>query len=86
MNATGPETVSIRWLAERFGEHLGRQPVVQGDEAPTALLSNAARAFQHFGYPRVPLLGMVDWVADWVARGGRSLGKATKFEVRDGRF
>jgi hypothetical protein len=24
--------------------------------------------------------------ADWVARGGRALGKPTKFEVRDGRF
>jgi hypothetical protein len=29
---------------------------------------------------------MVDWVAHWVAAGGRSLGKETKFEVRDGRF
>jgi hypothetical protein len=34
----------------------------------------------------VPLLRMVDWVADWVARGGRTLGKPTRFEVRDGRF
>jgi hypothetical protein len=32
------------------------------------------------------LLTMVDWVAEWVARGGRALGKPTKFEVRDGRF
>jgi hypothetical protein len=29
---------------------------------------------------------MLDWVADWVKRGGPSLGKPTKFEVRDGTF
>jgi NAD dependent epimerase/dehydratase family len=86
LNVTGPETVSIRWLAQRFGDRLGRAPVFEGEEAPDALLSNAARAFRCFGYPRVPLLRMIDWVADWVVRGGRSLGKATKFEVRDGRF
>jgi hypothetical protein len=86
LNVTGPETVAIRWLARRFGDRLGRAPVFEGEEAPDALLSNAARAFRCFGYPRVPLLRMIDWVADWVVRGGRSLGKATKFEVRDGRF
>lgn len=86
LNVTGPETVSIRWLAERFAERLDRPVHFAGQEAPDALLSNAARAFALFGYPAVPLLRMVDWVADWVARGGRALGKPTKFEVRDGRF
>ena len=86
LNVTGPETISIRWLAERFGERLDRPVHFAGEEAPEALLSNAARAFATFGYPRVPLLRMMDWVADWVGRGGRALGKPTKFEVRDGRF
>jgi nucleoside-diphosphate-sugar epimerase len=86
VNATGPETVSVRWLAERFAERLDRRVHFSGEERPDALLSNAARAFALFGYPRVPLLRMVDWVADWVARGGRALGRPTKFEVRDGRF
>ncbi len=86
VNVTGPETVSVRWLATRFGEIFGRAPVFDGAEAPEALLSNAARAFGLFGYPAVPLARMVDWVADWVAHGGRALGKPTKFEVRDGRF
>ncbi|MBX9701773.1 MAG: NAD-dependent epimerase/dehydratase family protein, partial [Acetobacteraceae bacterium] len=79
LNVTGPETVSIRWLAERFAERLGRPAQFAGVERPDALLSNAARAFALFGYPRVPLLRMVDWVADWVAQGGRALGKPTKF-------
>jgi dTDP-4-dehydrorhamnose reductase len=86
LNVTGPETVSVRWLAQQFAVRLGREVELVGEEAPTALLSNAARAFATFGYPTVPLLTLVDWVADWVAAGGRALGKATKFEVRDGRF
>ena len=60
--------------------------MLEGQEAPDALLSNAGRAFATFGYPTVAVTQMLDWVADWVAAGGRSLGKATKFEVRDGRF
>ncbi|MGG5887612.1 NAD-dependent epimerase/dehydratase family protein [Falsiroseomonas sp. HC035] len=86
LNVTGPETVSIRWMAQQFGQLLGREVSFAGEEAPTALLSNAGRAFATFGYPTVPLLTLVGWVADWVAGGGRALGKATKFEVRDGRF
>jgi nucleoside-diphosphate-sugar epimerase len=86
MNVTGPETVSIRWLAARFGALMGKEPVFAGTEAPEALLSNAAWAHGLFGYPRVPLERMIHWVADWVQRGGRALGKPTKFEVRDGRF
>ena len=82
LNVTGPETVSIRWL----GTRLGHAPIFAGEKAPAALLSNAARAFAQFGYPKVALLTMIDWVADWVSRGRRSLGRATKFEVRDGRF
>lgn len=86
LNVTGPETVSIRWLAQQLARRLDRVPEFAGEEAPNALLSNAARAFATFGYPAVPLLTMIDWVAGWVGSGGRALGKATKFEVRDGRF
>jgi hypothetical protein len=86
VNVTGPETVSIRWLAGQFATRFGREASFVGEEAPDALLSNAARAFALFGYPRVPLLRLVDWVAGWVEGGGRALGKPTKFEVRDGRF
>jgi hypothetical protein len=86
LNVTGPETVSVRWLATQFGQRLGREALFSGEEAPDALLSNAARAFTLFGYPRVALGTLIDWVAAWVAQGGRALGKPTKFEVRDGRF
>jgi hypothetical protein len=38
------------------------------------------------GEPELRLAQLLDWVADWVARGGRSLGKPTHFEATDGRF
>lgn len=86
LNLTGPEIVSIRWLATRFGEIFGKAPVFEGIEADTALLNNAARCHQLFGYPQISLEQMVQWVAHWVEIGGATLGKPTKFEVRDGKF
>ncbi|GLZ46898.1 epimerase [Actinomycetospora sp. NBRC 106375] len=86
LNVTGPETVSVRWLASECGRRLGREPVIAGEEAPTALLSNAARCTARFGYPRVGLAEMLDWTCRWVAAGGPSHGKPTKFEQRAGAF
>jgi nucleoside-diphosphate-sugar epimerase len=86
LNVTGPETVSVRRVAGLLGRRLGREPVLFGEEEPTALLANAGRAHARFGYPRVTLEQMVDWVADWVASGGATYGKPTKFGVRSGRF
>ena len=86
LNLTGPETVSIRWLATRFGEIFEKAPIFEGVEADTALLSNAARCHQLFGYPQISLEQMVQWVAHWVEIGEITLGKPTKFEVRDGKF
>ncbi|MEP7057725.1 MAG: NAD(P)-dependent oxidoreductase [Caldimonas sp.] len=86
LNVTGPEQLSVRWLAAELGARLGRAPQIGGQEAPTALLSDTTRAAALFGYPRVPLGAMLDWVADWVGAGGASFDKPTKFEVRDGGF
>lgn len=86
INVTGPRHVSVRWLAAQFGERFGRAPVLVGSEAPTAWLLDTSEAQRLFGPPRVPLATMIDWVADWVARGGPSLGKPTHFSTRDGKY
>lgn len=86
LNVTGPETVSVRRVAEHFGELFNAQPIFVGVEAPTALLSNATRAQHLFGYPRVTLAQLIEWTAAWVQGGGTMLNKPTHFEARDGRF
>jgi nucleoside-diphosphate-sugar epimerase len=86
LNLTGPETLSIRAVAQRFGEIFGKEPILEGQEASTALLNNAARCFRLFGYPSVPAGQMMDWIAHWIRSGGTNLGKPTHFETRDGKF
>ncbi|AIQ57574.1 epimerase [Paenibacillus borealis] len=86
MNITGPETVSLRWAAAEIGRRLGTEPVFTGAEAPEALLSNAAKAAASFGYPRVSLAQMIDWVADWVAAGSETWNKPTHFQEREGNY
>ncbi|MFO7975150.1 MAG: NAD-dependent epimerase/dehydratase family protein [Candidatus Hydrogenedentota bacterium] len=86
LNIAGPETVSIRWMANRLGNVMGKNPKIIGQESSTALLSNAAPCHKLFGYPQVNVDTMIEWVAYWVARGGASLGKPTHYETRDGKF
>lgn len=85
-NVTGEETLSVRELATRFGELLGKKPVIEGKEAETALLSNPARARSTFGPPGVGVDQVVPWVAHWVKTSGRTLNKPSHFETRDGKF
>lgn len=86
LNVTGPETLRVRDLAARFGDLLGKRPAFSGEEAPTALLSDATLAVSRLGRPATSVDTAVEWVVDWVRRGGRSLAKPTHFERRDGRF
>ena len=39
-----------------------------------------------FGLPVVDTDQLIRWTADWVSRSMPSLGKPTKYEVRDGRY
>lgn len=86
INITGAQHTSVRWLAGEFGRRFGRAPVLTGHEAPTAWLEDTTQARALFGPPRVPIETMIDWVADWVQRGGPSLGKPTHFSTRDGKY
>jgi len=86
INITGPETIAIRTLAERFGQLFGKTPTITGSEADHAWLNNASESFALFGYPSVSLNQMIEWVAAWIQSGGATLGKPTHFEVRSGNF
>ena len=86
INVTGPDRLSVRDMAMRLGDLLGTAPRVEGTEAPDALLSDTSLAQSLFGPPTVSSDVLIEWVAGWVANGGTRLDKATKFEVRDGKF
>lgn len=86
VNVTGPETVSTKKTALAFGELFGVEPVFDGEEGETALLSDASKAVSLFGYPTVGIHELIKWQAEWIKSGGRSLGKPTHFEETKGRF
>ncbi|MBE7680309.1 NAD-dependent epimerase/dehydratase family protein [Paenibacillus sp. P13VS] len=86
LNVTGPETMSVRWAAQQFAKRFGITASFEGSESETALLSNAAKAFREFGYPRVGLLEMIDFIAEWVESRGPTWNKPTHFSERKGRF
>jgi nucleoside-diphosphate-sugar epimerase len=86
LNLTGPETLSVRWIAERFGRHFGVAPEFTGEESPTALLNNAALCQRLFGYPTASVEELIEATARWIGMGGATLDKPTHFETRDGKF
>ncbi len=86
INITGPEALSVRWIATEFGRLFGVEPSFTGVEGETALLSNCARSSAVFGYPTVSPAQMLNWVAGWIGMGGATLGKPTHFETRHGRY
>ncbi|MFO0929990.1 MAG: hypothetical protein U0736_23695 [Gemmataceae bacterium] len=86
LNLAGPEILSVRRVAEQFATLFGRPVTFVGTESPDALLSNGQLAHRQFGYPRLPIGRLIEWIADWLRRGGPTHGKPTHFEVRDGKF
>jgi dTDP-4-dehydrorhamnose reductase len=86
LNITGPELLSVRWIANRFGQLFGKQARIAGVENGRAYLSNAAKANALFGNPSVPVGRIIEWIADWIQRGGENIGKPTHFETQDGKY
>jgi nucleoside-diphosphate-sugar epimerase len=85
-NLTCAKTLSARKIATRLGELMGKTAQFSGTESDTALLGNTTKLRAKLGEPPTSLDAMIRWTADWVKRGGRSLGKPTHFDVRDGRY
>ena len=86
LNVTGPETVSVVRAADALGKLLGKQPLFEGEPTNKALLSNAGKCMQLFGYPSVSVQELISWQAEWLLSGGRLLNKPTHFEERKGNF
>jgi hypothetical protein len=86
INVSGHEILAVRDLAAKFGQRFGRAPLIVGKEEPTAWLTDTSQAVKLFGLPIVDTEQLISWTADWVSRSMPSLGKPTKYEVRDGRY
>jgi nucleoside-diphosphate-sugar epimerase len=86
LNVTGQKIISVRDIAERFGQRFGKSPQFKGEEAPTALLSDSSLCTNLLGPAEVSEDELFEMTASWLKLGGVTLGKPTKFESRDGRF
>ena len=86
LNLTSPETHAVRAVAQRLAELLEREVQFTGTEAETAWLSNPAAAVDILGVPETSLETMLNWTAYWTKTEGRSHGKPTHFQVRDGKY
>ncbi len=86
LNVTGPETASVRWIANEYGRMFNKIVRFTSIEKPSALLNNAAEAFKTFGYPSVTLKQMLELIGRWILEGGKILNKPTHFQEREGKF
>ncbi|KHJ38136.1 hypothetical protein PBAC_16770 [Pedobacter glucosidilyticus] len=86
LNVTGPETLSIKWIANQFGKIFGIEPKFIYQAEGTALLNNASECHKLFGYPKVTVREIIDITATWLQQGGDEFGKATHFQERGGKF
>jgi nucleoside-diphosphate-sugar epimerase len=86
LNVTGPETLSVRWLAEQFALKFNKEASFVHEAQPTALLSNASEAARLFGYPSVSIREIIDITATWITQQGAVFNKETHFQEREGKF
>lgn len=86
LNITGEEILSVKKVAQKFGELFHTQINFVGKEADTALLSNSNQAFNLYGKPTISTDEIVQWIANWLMEDKKLLGKPTHFEVRDGKY
>lgn len=86
LNVTGPETLSVRAIAEECGKRFGVEPIFEFEEGENALLSDASKCYELFGCPSVKVPEILEWLADWVSNRRQMLNKPTHFSSRDGKF
>ena len=86
LNVTGPETLSVRWIAEQFAQIFNTTALFINEEQPDALLSNAAESARLFGYPKVSPKQMMELLSGWINEGGKTINKETHFQERTGKY
>ncbi|WP_114752126.1 NAD-dependent epimerase/dehydratase family protein [Pleomorphovibrio marinus] len=86
LNVTGPETVSIKWVAKEFGRLFKTTPRFLDTISGDCLLNNASKCHHWFGYPKVSILEMINMTAKWINEGGSKLNKPTHFQETKGNY
>lgn len=86
LNVTGERILSVREVANWFGERFGKAVTFTGVEKETAWLSCAEESHRRFGPPGLGEEVLMEWVVEWIENDLPRLGKPTRFEVRDGRY
>ncbi len=86
LNITGGQILSVKEVALEFGKLFHVEPEFVNEEAKSALLNNAEKAFQFFGQPKVNTAQIILWISYWLKEGREVLGKPTHYEVRDGKY
>ncbi|WP_034042980.1 NAD-dependent epimerase/dehydratase family protein [Wocania ichthyoenteri] len=86
LNISGSELISIADVAKQFGKLMGKEVRLIGSEAESALLVNVSKSHKLLDKPEVSLNQVIKWTANWLENNNRLLGKATHFEVRDGKY
>ncbi|MGI9078959.1 MAG: NAD-dependent epimerase/dehydratase family protein, partial [Gemmatimonadaceae bacterium] len=61
VNVTGSATLSVRGIAEQFGQIFGKPVQLVGREAPDALIANTGKAKAIFGEPETSVDTMIAW-------------------------
>ncbi len=86
LNIAGTEVFSIREVAQKFAGIMGKTVEFTGTESDTALLGDGALSYKRLGKPKVNLNQMIERTAHWMMNEGKTLGKPTHFEARDGKY
>lgn len=86
INVSGPELLSVKWVAEECGRHMDIVPTFINDSEDTALLTNTGKANELFGYPSVSISEVIKITAQWIMEGGEDIGKPSHFQERKGKY
>ena len=74
INVSGHEILAVRDLAKEFGKLFGKEPILVGEEGPTAWLTDTSQAVKLFGLPVVDTPTLIEM--------DRRLGRAIDAEPR----